>query len=86
MKIADLLTKAQGATPQVESRANWAPLAPVVEALKGNGFTVWKAVAWLVQEKAVPAKQQRNAYHSILRCIKRREAAAEKAKDRKVGA
>lgn len=62
-----LLKKAEKAKNDKSARPRrWRRLWPIYSALRGNGYSCVRAVAWLAREGAVPAgdeKKALNAFH-----------------------
>lgn len=73
--ISELLTKAAIALPpQRPSRSSWKPFAPVVTALKGNGFDLAGSVDWLIAQGEIPADDRTKAYRSLRQLLKRQQS------------
>lgn len=65
--IAALLEAAETAPPPAgEARSCWACFYPVVAKLVANGRNMTQAVAWLIEQKAIPVTKRKQAYRALL--------------------
>lgn len=63
--IETLIQKAKAA-PKIAPKSNHLQFVPVVEVLiKERGFSIYKAVRWLVERGEIDKKSEQNAYQSF---------------------
>jgi len=79
MNVADLIAKAEKASPTVRAeRKEWSKLYPAFATLRSKGFDPNAAIQWLIDNRAMSKEDKGLAYNAFAQIKKRKDREGKK--------